>query len=90
MKKIIYAGLAVFLAVSSAFSLDLQSARKSGVVVEQPDGYIKAVKSSPEAESLEANVNSARKTEYERIAKENGQSVEVVARLAAQELLKKH
>jgi uncharacterized protein YdbL (DUF1318 family) len=73
-----------------AFALDLQTARSSGAVVEKSTGYIDAAKSSPEVDALVADVNAKRKAEYERIAKEKGQPVEVVAKLAAQELSKTH
>ncbi len=89
MKKIIYTGLIVFLTAGSAFALDLQSARSQKLVAEQANGYIKAVKPSPEVDALVANVNAGRKAEYERIAKEKGSKVEDVAAIAAQELLKK-
>jgi uncharacterized protein YdbL (DUF1318 family) len=69
--------------------MDLQSARKSGAVVEQSTGYIKAAKPSAEVDALVADVNAKRKAEYERIAKEKGTSVDAVAAVAAQELLKK-
>jgi len=87
MKKIIYTGLIIFLVANPAFALDLQSARAGGMVVEQPTGYIKAVK--PEAGALVAEVNAKRKAEYERIAKEKGTKIEDVAAIAAQELMKK-
>ncbi len=90
MKKIIYAGLIVVLTASSAFALDLQSARSQKLVVEQVTGYIKAANPSAEVDALVADVNAKRKAEYERIAKEKGTKVEDVAAIAAQELLKKH
>lgn len=79
----------MFLTVNSAFALDLQSARSSGAVVEQVTGYIKVAKPSAEVDALVADINAKRKAEYERIAKEKGSSVEAVAAIAAQELLKK-
>ena len=89
MKKIIYAGLITFLLATPAFAMDLQSARSNGVVVEQVTGYLKVAKPSAEADALVADVNSKRKAEYTRIAKEKGSSVDAVAAIAAQELLKK-
>jgi uncharacterized protein YdbL (DUF1318 family) len=74
----------------SAFALDLQSARKSGAVKETSAGYIEAVKSSADVDSLVSEVNAKRKAEYERIAKEKGQPVDAVAKVAAQELMKKN
>ncbi len=82
--------LAALTIATPAFALDLQSARSSGAVVEQPSGYIKAAKSSPEVDSLVADVNAKRKAQYEQIAKKNGGTVEAVAAAAAQEIAKKH
>ncbi len=89
MKSLILVSLISILAATSAFALDLQSARKSGAVVEQVTGYIKAANPSPEIDALVADVNAKRKAEYERIAKEKGTSADQVAAVAAQELLKK-
>ena len=87
MKSLVTAALITIFVASPAFALDLQSARAGGMVVEQPTGYIKAVK--PEASALVADINAKRKAEYERIAKEKGSKVEDVAAIAAQELMKK-
>lgn len=82
--------VASFAFSSLASAADLQSARKAGDVTEKPSGYIAAVKHTPEIEALVTEVNTKRKAEYERIAKEKGQSVESVAAIAAQEISKKH
>ncbi len=89
MKSLILMSVIAVLAASSAFAMDLQSARKSGAVVEQVTGYIKAAQPSPEVDALVADVNAKRKAEYARIAREQGTSVDAVAAVAAQELLKK-
>ncbi len=89
MNKVIFAALIMMVSANSAFAIDLHSARSQGMVAEQANGYVKAVKSSPEVEALVADVNAKRKAEYERIAKEKGIKVEDVAVIAAQELLKK-
>jgi uncharacterized protein YdbL (DUF1318 family) len=73
----------------SVMALDLKSARSQGIIAEQADGYVKVVKSSPEATQLASEVNSARKQEYQRISKENGQPVDVVGKIAAQEIARK-
>ena len=80
--------VAIF-ASSSAFALDLHSARSSGVVVEKSTGYIEVVKSSAESEALVAEVNAKRKSEYEKIAKTKNVSVDIVATEAAKEIGKK-
>ena len=87
-KQLLVAALAAFVAFP-AFALDLHTARKTGVVAETSEGYIRAVKSSPEVDALVAEVNAKRMAEYQRISKENGQPVDVVGKLAAPEIAKK-
>jgi uncharacterized protein YdbL (DUF1318 family) len=89
MKKISL--IALFMAVSlalPAWALDLHSARAAGQVGEKADGYVEALKATPDVNALVAEVNAKRKAEYARISKENGQSVDVVAKLAAGEIIK--
>lgn len=89
--KLFYSFLvAVFTLISSqAFALDLQQARSQGIIAEQPNGYITVVKNSPEAAKLASDVNAARKQEYQRISQEKGQPVDVVAKIAAEEIARK-
>ena len=70
-----------------ASALDLHQARASGMVGEKLDGYAAALKASPEVNALVADVNAKRKQEYARISKQNGQPVEVVAKLAAAQII---
>lgn len=70
-----------------AFALDLSQARSQKLVGERPDGYVAAVKSSSDVNALVQEVNAKRKAEYTRISKENGQPVEVVAKLAAPKII---
>lgn len=87
MKKLFVLTALVLIAVStSSHALDLQEARAQGAVAEDGLGYIKAVKPSTEVSQLVDQVNAGRKAEYERISKENGQPVDVVAKLAAQQI----
>lgn len=81
---IILAGILIAL-TSPAFALDLASARASGAVCEKGDGYIDATQLS--AAGLATTVNAGRKAEYERIASQKGQPVDVVAKLAAQQIV---
>jgi uncharacterized protein YdbL (DUF1318 family) len=94
MKKsnLMYSFLAAIFALTlsqSAMALDLQTARAQGILAEQPDGYIRVAKNSPEAAKLASDVNTARMSEYQRISKENGQPVDVVAKIAAATIAKK-
>jgi len=70
-----------------AFALELHQARASGMVGEKLDGYVTALKASPEVTALVADVNAKRSQEYARISKENGQPIDVVAKLAAEQII---
>lgn len=70
-----------------AFALDLQSARTQGLVAEKQDGYVKAIKGGSAAEQLAADVNERRKREYLKISKDKGQAPDVVAKLAAEQII---
>lgn len=70
-----------------ALALDLQQARSGGMVGEKLDGYVSALQNTPAVTALVADVNSKRKAEYARISGENGQPVDVVAKLAAGQII---
>jgi uncharacterized protein YdbL (DUF1318 family) len=77
--------LSLFMALP-AFALDLGEAKSSGLVGETNTGYIAAIKPSTEVDALVADINSQRKVYYQKIANENGislQAVEVRAGLKA-------
>ncbi|MEJ0062253.1 MAG: YdbL family protein [Alphaproteobacteria bacterium] len=76
------------LAASPAFALDLHQARSTGLIGEKADGYVAALKQDPEVNALAAEVNAKRRQEYERISKDNGQPADVVAKLAAVQVIK--
>ncbi len=83
MIKILIATVALLLSMV-AFALDLDAAKNQGLVGEQPDGYLGVVKATPAAVELVADINQKRRAAYERIAKQNGITLEQVARLAGQ------
>ena len=90
MKKIGFLALIILTSVGlsvAAFAMDLQSARKLGAVGERLDGYVEILKPSPEATELAKDVNTRRLAEYQRISKENNQSSEIVAMLAAKKII---
>lgn len=88
MSKIALSVLAVFVFLAvPAFALDLHSARSNGSVGEQANGYVAALKHTAEVDALVADVNAKRRAEYARISSQNGQSVDVVAKLAAQQIV---
>lgn len=70
-----------------AFALDLHQARSSGLVGEKLDGYTTALKATPEVTALVTEVNAKRKQEYARISAQNGQPLDVVAKLAAAQIM---
>jgi len=88
MKLWIYTvALAAIFISAPAFALDLHQARNAGIVGEKLDGYVAVLKSTPEVEALVNDVNSKRRQEYARISKQNNQPVEIVAKLAAQQII---
>jgi uncharacterized protein YdbL (DUF1318 family) len=70
-----------------ALALDLHTARSTGQIGEKTDGYVSAIAKSEEVAALAREVNNKRREEYARISKENGQPVDVVAKLAAQQII---
>lgn len=90
--KLFYSCIVLAIALIFAapvMALDLQQARAQGIIAEQPNGYVKVIKESPEATQLVNEVNAARTQEYQRISKEKGQPIDVVAKIAAEEIAKK-
>jgi uncharacterized protein len=75
------------LIVTPALALDLHQARAAGQVGELSNGYVAAINPTPEVKALVADVNAKRKQEYARISQQNGQTVDVVAKLAAQQII---
>jgi uncharacterized protein len=62
-----------------ALALDLAEARLQGSLGEKPDGYVTTLKA----------VNTRRQQEYRRISSENGQTLDVVAKLASAQIIAK-
>lgn len=73
----------------NSFALDLDEARSSGKVKELATGYIVAVETSAEVAALVKEVNNKRKKHYEKVAKKNGTSIEVVSQTAAEKIKEK-
>lgn len=72
-----------------AFALDLSQARAQGAVGELQNGYIAAVQATPTTQALVSDVNAKRRAEYLRISQQNGQPIDVVAKLAAEQIISK-
>ncbi|MFO0389294.1 MAG: YdbL family protein [Alphaproteobacteria bacterium] len=86
-KKTSLLTLFLMLFALPAMALGLADARKQGMVGEKTDGYVAAIKASGDVNSLVSEVNAKRKAEYTRISKENGQPVDVVAKLASPQII---
>ena len=79
--------LVLALLAAPAIAIDLDAAKRQGLVGEQPDGYIGAVRPTPEAAELVRTVNAQRVQSYQDLARRNGVSVGSVAALAGQKLV---
>ncbi|MCK5555370.1 MAG: YdbL family protein [Alphaproteobacteria bacterium] len=75
------------LLVFPAFALDLHQARDAGILGEKNDGYVAVFKKTPEAAVLAKKINQKRAQEYERISKKNSQPIDVVSKLAAEQII---
>jgi len=71
----------------NAYALDLSQARAQGLVGEKMDGYVAAVTPSADANAVVDDINARRRAEYEKISKDNGQPVAVVAKIAAERII---
>lgn len=85
--KILITAAALALFSLPALALDLQQARQQGLVGEQTTGYVAPLDNNPDVQRLATEVNAKRRQEYQRISQENGQPVDVVAKLAAQQIM---
>lgn len=90
MGKLIVTLFSILLVLSFAqalYALTLDEARAKNLVVEQSDGYVKAVDAS--AKALADDVNSKRKQAYEEIAKKDKVDIKMVGEKAAQKIKEK-
>jgi uncharacterized protein YdbL (DUF1318 family) len=77
-----------FLSPNPAAAIDLQAARSGGLVGETLSGFVAPVTSpSGEVSKLVADINSARRAEYIKLAKRNNLRVEEIAALAAHRII---
>jgi len=74
-----------------AVAMDLQSAKKTGMVGETRSGYLGIVSSAASAEvkALVADINKKRKSKFQEIAKRNGTSVSAIEKLAGKKAISK-
>lgn len=79
--------LTLALLAAPVLAIDLEAAKRQGLVGEQPDGYLGAVRQSAEAADLVRSINAQRRQSYQDLAKRNGVSVDSVAALAGRKLI---
>lgn len=74
----------MLISIPAAFAQTLDEAKSAGLIGEKSDGYIGLVQSSAPAAvvRLVEDVNRQRRERYEQIARENGITVDQVAKLA--------
>ncbi|NLZ17763.1 MAG: YdbL family protein [Desulfobulbaceae bacterium] len=89
LRYILFGVFGFFLLASTAWALDLSSAKGSGLVGETPSGYLAVVRSNPEAAKLVQSINAQRKQEYMDIAKRNGIDLKAVEQLAGKKAIEK-
>lgn len=90
MKKLIAFLMVLALPIATAFAIDLESAKKQGLVGEQPNGYLGAVTApSAETKKLIDDINAKRKQKYQEIAAGNKTSLQAVEQLAGQKAIEK-
>jgi uncharacterized protein YdbL (DUF1318 family) len=84
-------GIALFAAFALAVpaaALELEAAKRDGLVGERADGFVGVVVAnpSPEVRALVDSVNARRRAHYEEIAKRNGTAFDAVAAVAGEKL----
>ena len=79
--------LALTVVAAPASAIDLDAAKRQGLVGEQPDGFLGTVRQTPEAAELVRSVNEQRRQGYQDLAQRNGVSVDSVATLAGRKLI---
>jgi uncharacterized protein YdbL (DUF1318 family) len=79
---------AVLAVASSASALDLDGAKRKGLIGERPDGYVEVVgDASADVRALATDVNAKRRAAYEKVAKQNGAQLADVAKIAGKKLI---
>jgi len=81
--------LALALLALPAWALDLDAAKAQGKVGETNSGYLAAVSPSPEVDALVADINAQRRAHYQKIAADNGISLQAVEARAGLKAIEK-
>lgn len=67
----------------------LDSAKENGLLGEQPNGYLGVVKAEGQAAEIARLINAARRAEYQRLARENGITLDDVEAIAGQKAIER-
>ncbi|WDB76551.1 YdbL family protein [Escherichia albertii] len=90
MKKILLVVVWIISLMSSnVMALTLDEARSQGRVGETLNGYLVALKTDVETQTLVKDINEARNRSYQQLAKQNNLSTEDIAKLAGQKLVER-
>ena len=90
IRQIFRTFLFLVFTTSSAYAIDLGTAKNNGLVGETANGYIAAVKSpSGDVNALIQSINGQRKAKYKQIAQKNGTSLNAVESLAGKKAIDK-
>ncbi|AUS65436.1 YdbL family protein [Escherichia albertii] len=90
MKKILLVVVWIISLMSSnVMALTLDEARSQGRVGETLNGYLVALKTDAETQTLVKDINEARNRSYQQLAKQNNVSTEDIAKLAGQKLVER-
>lgn len=71
----------------SVQAMNLQDAKQAGLVGEQTNGYLGAVKPSSEVNALVKSVNEKRKAKYQELATKHNVSVQAISARAAKKAM---
>lgn len=85
--KTLTAFMLALLLATPALALDLDTAKARGLVGENINGYIGAVKPNAEVNTLVRSINAQRKSHYQEISRNNGTSLSAVEKLAGEKLI---
>ena len=96
LKQMMMGALLALTLSGAAWALDLNgamgalsSAKASGLVGEQPNGYLGVGENSGDAAEIARLINQARKAEYQRLAKQNNIQLSDVESMAGKKALEK-
>ncbi len=80
----------IAVGASSAWSADIRSAKASGQIGEQLNGYLGIISSAPgDVRTLVQQINQKRRAVYQNIASKNGTSLQAVEQMAAKKTISK-